>query len=60
MSLKEEFHASEEYRSAFATWISHAAASARFTSKESAANHYNGSSTYWEAFNKWLDIAYPI
>lgn len=59
MSLKEEFHNSEKYRSAFAAWVDHAAASAR-QPKDSKINHFNGSSLYWEAFNKWIDIAYPI
>ena len=61
MSLKEEFHASEEYRSAFAAWKSHAGASAHLaTGISEMMDHFKGSSPYWLAFNKWLDIAYPV
>jgi hypothetical protein len=60
MSLKEEFHASEEYRSAYAKWMYHAAASAHLFAKDREMDHFKGSSPYWLAFNKWLDIAYPI
>jgi hypothetical protein len=38
----------------------HAAASAHLFAKDREMDHFKGSSPYWLAFNKWIDIAYPI
>lgn len=59
MTVKDEFHASDDYRNAYAAWMIYAAP--RYGAvDESMLNHFNGSAPYWEAFNRWITANVPI